>query len=146
MLRPLRLGKVPRKISHWDLQWGAMGTTIHLTQHIAARKGNEMYASQQVSQEARVMRDALARYAAITCGSDRVVAEQLAVQVPDDFVGIQNSQALIEAAPGMLRTLELLLGSLKFEQHMYGNADARRSTVDFPCAIEMCERAIAKAA
>jgi len=52
-----------------------------------------------------------------------------------------------QSAGGMepLRALELILLSLKFEQRMYGECDPKRSTIDFPRAIEMAERAIAQA-
>jgi hypothetical protein len=41
-----------------------------------------------------------------------------------------------------VRALELILGSLEFEQHMYANADPRRSTIDFPRAIQIAKSAI----
>lgn len=52
---------------------------------------------------------------------------------------------LIASAPDLLQTLEAILKSLEFEQRMYGDADPRRSTIDFPRAISMARAAIAKA-
>jgi hypothetical protein len=74
------------------------------------------------------------------------VAVLIAETVSGERVAIQEANArLIAAAPGLLRTLELILGSLEFEQHMHSNADPKRSTIDFPRAIEMARAAIAKA-
>lgn len=82
----------------------------------------------------------------IVAGNVRVAV----VDTPEIHAGVDHAEAdanadAIVAVPDMLRTLQLLLGSLEFEQHMHGKKDPKRSTIDFPRAIEMCRAAIAKA-
>ena len=56
----------------------------------------------------------------------------------------QANATLIAAAPELLDALTRILGSLEFDERLYGTRP-ERSTVDFPRAIEIARAAIAKA-